>query len=225
MLVTGGEGAIASAGELFDPATGAWQVTGTMVERRGPGHTATLLSDGRVLVIGGHGVFGDLASAELFDPLSGTWSMAAAPPRSLLGHTATLLADGTVLVTGGWHSDHGRIERSAMIYDPGTTRGRRLEICSKPAADTPRRCSPTARVLVAGGFSDGSKTCGDILATAERYDPVLGSWSRAQSMASERYAQVATPLVDGTVLVTGGSDSGCMVDPLGSVEVYGAAPG
>ena len=222
VLVAGGKGAIASA-ELYDPATGAWQLTGTMVEGR-THHTATLLPDGRVLVVGGNGVFSELANAELYDPLSGTWSMAAAPPRTLLGHTATLLVDGTVLVTGGWHSDNGRIERSAMIYDPATDAWAPAPDLLEARGGHTATLLADGRVLVAGGFSDGSKDCGEILATAELYDPVLGSWSRAQPMASERYAQVATPLADGTVLVTGGSDSGCMVDPLGSAELYGAAP-
>ena len=64
-------------------------------------HTATLLEDGKLLVIGGTGVEGNLRSAEVFDPAAKAWSPAGrtSVPRS--GHTATLLQDGTVLVAGG----------------------------------------------------------------------------------------------------------------------------
>ena len=65
-------------------------------------HTATVLQDGRVLVIGGTGADGTtLATAELWDPADGTF----APTGSLLEarsrHAATLLSDGRVLVVGG----------------------------------------------------------------------------------------------------------------------------
>ena len=65
-------------------------------------HTATLLSDGRVLVLGGRGsdALSTLGSCELFDPKKNRWSKCAplGVPRS--HHAATLLQDGRVLVTG-----------------------------------------------------------------------------------------------------------------------------
>ena len=64
------------------------------------GHTATLLTDGRVLVVGGGAV--NSASSEIYDPAAGSWTstggMTVARPRM---HSATLLPDGRVLVVGG----------------------------------------------------------------------------------------------------------------------------
>jgi N-acetylneuraminic acid mutarotase len=54
--------------ELYDPVTGSWTATATMTVARA-GHTATLLPDGRVLVVGGEG---GGTSAELYDPGSAT---------------------------------------------------------------------------------------------------------------------------------------------------------
>jgi Galactose oxidase, central domain/Kelch motif len=80
VLLTGGDpsgwlygGPFLAVGEIYDPKTGKFLTTGTMTTAR-TYHTATLLSDGRVLVTAGYGDAGPLASAELFDPTSGTFS-------------------------------------------------------------------------------------------------------------------------------------------------------
>ena len=64
-------------------------------------HTATLLAGGKVLVAGGTGNSGFLASAELYDPAANTWSAAGSLATARDYHTATLLANGKVLVAGG----------------------------------------------------------------------------------------------------------------------------
>jgi WD40 repeat protein len=113
VLVTGGRGihqtncpadcadSLATA-ELFDPSTESFTPTGTTMETERATHTATLLSDGKVLVTGGIDRFGFAsASAELFDPASETFTPTGSMETARESHTATLRNDGTVLVTGG----------------------------------------------------------------------------------------------------------------------------
>ena len=87
--------------KCWDLVTASFAPAGSLAEARGR-HTSTLLSDGRVLVVGGWGVDGFLASVEVWDPATGTFSAAGTLAGAHENHTATLLADGRVLVTGGW---------------------------------------------------------------------------------------------------------------------------
>ena len=81
---------------------GVWIPTGSMVTPR-YGHSAVRLQDGRVLVVGGEGDYGeaDLTSAELYDPATGTWSATGNMLEAARPVPATLLRDGKVLVLVG----------------------------------------------------------------------------------------------------------------------------
>ncbi|WP_395845218.1 Kelch repeat-containing protein [Cystobacter fuscus] len=81
-------------------------------------HAATLLADGRVLVVGGTGPSGELVTAEVYDPATHTWSATGSLAVLRRHHTATLLNDGRVLVVGGTGSS-GNVAL-AELYDPAT---------------------------------------------------------------------------------------------------------
>src|SRR6266480_3586703 len=80
---------------------GAWASAPDLVEGH-VAHTATLLDDGRVLVVGGANVRGVATTgSEIFDPKANRWIRAASMSSPRAMHTATRLSDGSVLVTGG----------------------------------------------------------------------------------------------------------------------------
>src|SRR3954454_1789266 len=112
-----------TAGLLFTQpcaaAPGEWEYTGSLKTARFH-HTATLLPDGRVLVVGGEHGTSPLASAELYDPADGTWSDTDRLSIARDSHTATLLRNGMVLVAGGRETDPGPSLATAELYDPAT---------------------------------------------------------------------------------------------------------
>ena len=168
-------------------------------------YTATLLSDGRVLVAGGLGCCGVLASGEVYDPTTGASSITGSMATTRYRHTATLLSDGRVLVAGGY--DDNDFLASVELYDPVTgefsSTGRMVQA----------RTMHTATLLADGSTLD----------SAEVYDPYTESFTFTGSMAKTRYLHTATLLPDGRVLVAAGSDG--RNSALDSAEVYNPATG
>jgi len=107
--------------QRYDPATNAWSDLTPLGEER-TSHTATLLDDGTVLLVGGRGATnGDKATTtEIYDPSSGP-SATDPIPGTRYSHGAVLLGDGRVVVGGGYQAGSHMVE----IYDPSAPAGSR----------------------------------------------------------------------------------------------------
>jgi hypothetical protein len=176
-----------------------WAAEGNLVTARRY-HTATLLQDGTVLVVGGiAGVTDILNGAEIYDPTMRTSRGVSPMGTRRLRHTATLLPDGRVLVAGGSNGDSGTTSYldSVEIYNPLTNAWAPAPPMPRERMDHTATLLPDAGVLVAGGIS--GKPMRDI----SRYDIALGQWTQMQPMASERFRHTATLFEDGVVFLGG----------------------
>ena len=202
---------------LAQAEAGTWSSAGSMHDPR-EGHTATLLSNGKLLIAGGcageNGNSLGLASAELYDPATGTWTLTGSMTTARVGPTATLLPGGAVLVAGGIEVDQQILLGSAELYDPTTgswTATGSLNIARQLHTAT---LLPGGKILVVGGsFGDPS---------AELYDPATGTWTLTGSVTIARVEHTATLLASGKVLVVGGTSFGGSV---ASAELYDPGTG
>ena len=231
VLVVGGLYDAATMAEIYDPVTGTWNETGSLALGR-IRHTATLLNDGKVLVAGGS----ELDLAELYDPSTGKWTATGGLniPRS--GHTATILADGQILVVGGSNSSESPGDLHpvlfAELYEPTSGKWDLVMGPSFPRLGHTATLLPNGMVLVAGGFTqefdpDTFDVTAVAVKEAELYDPVTRAWTHTHGPRMARFGHTAGLLLDGEVLVVGGSDGGGFPFPYGrgvpspvSAEIY-----
>ncbi|MEZ0227749.1 MAG: hypothetical protein ACAI25_03935 [Planctomycetota bacterium] len=184
---TGDKAAKSKPVDLDGTLTEGWKPAAGMQFPRG-GHTATLLKDGRILIVGGlrTGMTYSTVS-EIYDPIANTFTSTTDPllggpngglmlapvlvggvtqglPVARTDHTATLLDDGTVLICGGFGFER---------LDPAIT-----------AQPTPLQ---------------------EDLRTAHIFDPTTNKFTLVQGTLNfPRSLHYAVKLSNGQVLVTGG---------------------
>ena len=161
-------------------------------------HTATVLSSGQVLIVGGmDDDGGSLASVELFDPADNSAQEFGSLTEPRVSHTATVLADGRVLIAGGYN---GEYLSSVEVFDPTTRRFDPAGFLLEGRSGHTATLLPDGRVLFVGGVGRGWT----FLRSAELYNPETGRSEAVDSMSVPRESHTATLLADGRVLVIGG---------------------
>jgi hypothetical protein len=220
---SGGEYNPYRTAELFDPHSGTFQSVAEMSIGRS-GHTATLLKNGKVLIVGGWTGRYDLrGSTEVFDPLTRRFAPTGNLVVERAGNTATLLTDGRVLITGGEDRQENKIS-SAEIYDPTTGKFTATGSMAEARAAHTATALKDGRVLIVGG-SSGHYPSQNVYRSAEIFDPATGKFVSAGQMAVARHKHAAILLRSGRVLIVGGSDNRDWHGEYASAEIYDPAWG
>jgi hypothetical protein len=207
--------------ELYDPKKGSFETAADMTIGRS-GHTATLLKNGKVLIVGGWtGHYNNRRAAELYDPATGLFRATGEMVFERASSAATLLADGRVLVTGGDDRKENAIA-SAEIYDPTTEKFTPTGNMNDPRGQHTATALTNGKVLIVGGAS-GHYPSQTVYRSAELYDPATGKFSYTGEMTVPRHKHAAILLPSGRVLVVGGSDNRDWHGEYSSAEIYDPA--
>lgn len=231
VLIVGGDNSAnttpyLNTAELYDPATGTFNLTGKMSTGRS-GHAATLLANGKVLITGGMDAWltdHTLSSAEIFDPATGQFTPTGNMSQKRIWHTATSLANGTVLIAGGANIASGITDylNSAEIYDPATGVFTPTGSMNAPRIWFSATLLNTGKVLVAGG----SQQNGGTLMSTELFDPGTGLFTYSANFSTPRLTHFGTTaLPNNKVLFIGGQNFVGGDTCLSSAEIYDAVTG
>jgi len=208
VLITGGEQGtglpLLKSAELYNPITGQFTQVAHLMTIARENHTATLLQNGQVLIVGGK-------QADIYDPTTQTFTVTPNSPTNRTNHAAALLQDGTVLITGGYVN---RIPtRDAWLFNPSTNSFTNL--CPSPPepgcmliprANHAMTLLLDGTVLVTGGFS-GTSPHDEV----DIYNPTSQSFTAAHHMLYHRsnhravFLPASPGFPDGRVQVIGGT--------------------
>jgi hypothetical protein len=241
-----GSWSVTGTADLFDPASGLLNPTGSLGTARWA-HTATLLNNGKVLIAGGfYDKTNGTPTAELYDPATGLFTATSGQLHFARGgHTATLLPDGKVLIVGGYSGKTNNIANypaQCEVYDPvansfdaptglllnnvrGGHRATPIYNTSFPAAAAVQALGlinpPENRVLISGGYSAAG-----FVTPLEWY--LVGSSTfttgTLPSLIGGRVFHTAVLLPNNKVLLAGGGDKITVpVSAVTTAELYDVA--
>lgn len=230
-------------------ATGVFASGPDMATPRGQ-HTATVLTDGRVLVTGGTDGMAVIADAEIFDPLTTTWSIVrqlnqnpnaglmmdptGSFPTARQLHSASLLPDGRVLIAGGVgieRLDASQVPvletlRTAYIFDPRTNSFSMVGSLTTPRAYHQATVVGGGRVVLAGGLDSNLNS----LATADVFDPLTNTFTQVPMSGPHTWGSMVSigqdaMLVGGAAVSQGAQGWNVFGVPASRVEGFSAATG
>ena len=193
---------------------------------------AAIPAAGDVLIAGGADASNrSLASAEFFDPAAGQFVATGTAASSRAGASAAALSATQVIIAGGFSGSaaiknfslnlEGNVLSGAEIFDEATgafspagkMAAPRMGFTATPLSNS------NGKILVVGGQDN----LGNVLDTAELYDPAARKFIAVNNtMSDRRMYHTATLLLSGKVLVAGGATN-LSGDTTSSADIYDPA--
>jgi hypothetical protein len=227
VLIAGGfdsTGQPDNTAELYDPTSQTFTLLGNKMTDHRAMHTATLLNDGTVLIVGGIDRVAGVNmfnfevdavatnSAEIFDPSTQTFT--AIPMKNLMpfgaaGHTATLLNSGKLLIAGGFEITPSELEplgfslNQAELYNPTTQTFTATGNLTDDRVFHTATLLPNGTVLLTGGFTTGVSWTVDTTTDVASVVFESGSFSR-------NTAEIFDPTTGTFACVKGTKNSACV---------------
>ncbi|MCB1175129.1 MAG: hypothetical protein KDK39_16260 [Leptospiraceae bacterium] len=216
VLVSGGYDAQTSDAlsslEIYNPSSQSFSLISASFPSPIQNHTATLLQDGRVLIVGGSNASSVSQKwTYIYSPVTGSITVAADMNIARRYHKAIRLNNGKVLVSGGNSSG-----AEAEVYDPVSNGWTTITNGTIVSSGHNLTLLSDGRVLQTGGVS---------VANSTRIFSADGSSSiAAATMNISHQYHVAHTMSDGTVLVAGGANTASPQsigdDPEKGTEIY-----
>jgi Kelch motif len=152
-------------------------------------HTATLLANGKVLIVGGVGITASvdtqsLMTAELYDPNTRTLTRTGDMTTPRVSPTATLLNDGRVLIVGNEYKPNEKLRNTADLYDPRTGTFTKTGDSVTNQTGGGAVLLNDGKVLILGGWKAGPSDQPNTIANPELYDPLSGTFAATGPFAT-----------------------------------------
>ncbi len=191
-----------NATDRYDAQTNTW----TAAARHGVWFAlgATVTAAGKVVVCGAYGT-----RIEQYDPVTDTWTLLGNTYRTHAGADVFEYAPQKVLIVGGERLG-GYIYSEVDTFDLATRTPSSGDFLGAPRSAHIAARLPDGRVMVAGGYNQGSMGSSVLLTSAEIYNPTMGTygtWSATGSLNTPRAGAQAVTLADGRVMALGGDSS------------------
>ena len=197
--------------EIYEPAQKKFLTVGALRVPRSS-HSAVVLADGRVALLGGQGQGAALDSVEIVDPRTGRSEDGGKLASMREGGGCVLLKNGTILLSGGSRGDR-ELNGTIEVYDAKTKRSRTAAEMQTPRRKHAAVLLDDGRVLMVGGSNTRDWT--GQYASAEVFDPTTNKSTTVANMSKERFKinHAVVVLRDGSVLVAGGKADAEVFEP------------